>query len=375
MVTATPLICIFSVLCVSEVRYGGSGPRSPVIQILIRKPDGTMESHTDPGLLPQVAARPDSLYWALVEDESPETMDLLAKRFDLHPITADDLVNRNQAVKIEEFDSYAFLVFYALRGIQGDSLDTEEIHIVLTKNALLTSYRQPLEVVRRVFERCKGDPRLLTNGPDFLLYLVSDAVVDAYFPILDALEDEIDALEDAVIAAPVRSRMRRVFELKRALVGFRKLFSPERERFNALSRRDFPFIQPRTAVYFRDVHDHLVRAHEMTEAYRDFVTNIMDAYLAAVSNRLGQVMKQLTIIATIFMPLSFLTGFFGMNFTTIPFNNPWLLALAMAVMVCLPFGMLFLFLRAGWLSDEQRVTSLTRLRAWLRHRRGAIRRK
>lgn len=346
-----------------------------MIQILIRKPDGTVEIRTDPVALPQVATEPDTLFWVLVEGESPETMEALAKRFDLHPISADDLINRNQAVKIEEFDGYAFIVFYALRGIRSDTPDTEEIHVVLTKNALLTSYGQPLEVVRRVFERCKGDPRLLTNGPDFLLYLVSDAVVDAYFPILDALEDEIDDLEDAVIAAPVRSRMHRVFELKRVLVGFRKLFGPERERFNALSRRDFPFILPRTAVYFRDVHDHLVRAHEMTESYRDFVTNIMDAYLAAVSNRLGQVMKQLTIIATIFMPLSFLTGFFGMNFNHIPFSSPWLLVLALCAMACLPFAMLFLFLRAGWISDEQRVTSLARLRAWLRRRSAAGRRK
>jgi magnesium transporter len=345
-----------------------------MIQILIRRPDGSIESQTDPPALPAVAAQPECLFWIQAQGESPEALDLLAKRFTLHPVTAEDLVNRNQAVKIEEFENYAFLVLYALRKVTGDSLDTEEIHVVLTRNALLTAYAEPLDITRRMFERCKNDPRLLTNGPDFLLYLVSGAVVDAYFPILDALEDEIDELEDAVISAPARSRLQRIFELKRVLVELRKLIGPLRERFNTLSRRDFPYIQPRTAVYFRDVHDHLVRAHEMTEAYRDFVINVMEAYLASTSNRLGQVMKHLTIIATIFMPLSFLTGFFGMNFTGIPFDNAWLLALALLTMVGLPVGMLVLFLRAGWISDQHRITSLARLRAWLRHKRGPARR-
>jgi len=341
-----------------------------VIQLLIRRPDGSVESQTDPAALPQVSAQPDTLFWVQAVGESPEALEALARSFNLHPVTNEDLVNRNQRAKIEEFDTYAFIVMFALRRFVGDSLDTEEIHVILTKNALLTSYAEPLEIARRVFERCKSDPRLLTSGPDFLFYLLSDAVVDAYFPILDALEDEIDDLEDAVISSPARSRMRRIFELKRILVELRKLFSPERERFNALSRRDFPYIQPRTAVYFRDVHDHLVRAHEMTESYRDMVINVTDAYLAAASNRLGQVMKQLTIIATIFMPLSFLTGFFGMNFTGIPFHKPWLLLLAVGSMLLLPVTMFFLFLRAGWVTEGRRLTSPLRLRAWLRRRNG-----
>jgi len=346
-----------------------------VIQLLIRRPDGSVESLTDPESLPQVASHPDTVFWVQAVGESPEALEAIAKRFNLHPVTSEDLVNRNQAVKIEEFDSYAFIVFFALRRITEDTLDTEEIHVVLGKNALLTCHTEPLDITRRVFERCKNDPRLLTSGPDFLFYLLSDAVVDAYFPILDSLEDEIDGLEDAVIANPARSRMHRIFQLKRLLVELRKLFGPQRERFNTLSRRDFPFIQPRTAVYFRDIHDHLVRAHEMTESYRDLVINVMDAYLAAASNRLGQVMKQLTVIATIFMPLSFLTGFFGMNFTRIPFGSPWLLGLAIGAMLMLPMGMLLLFLRAGWISEERRITSLPRLRAWIRSLNGRARRR
>ena len=127
----------------------------------------------------------------------------------------------------------------------------------------------------------------------------------------------LQGLEDAVVAGPSPARLRRIFELKRVVVQLRKIVSPQREVYNSLSRRDYPHIDPRVAVYFRDVYDHLVRAFEVVDAYRDLISNTLDAYLAVVSNRLGQVMKQLTIITTIFMPLSFLTGFFGMNF-------PWL---------------------------------------------------
>lgn len=338
------------------------------MQILVRHPDGTLTTHADPEALPAVAEASDTLCWVHLEGEPAARLELLARRFGLHPITAEDLVNKGQRIKLEEFDSYAFLVLYALRGIQGDALDAEEVHIVLTRSALLTSHSLPLESLRRVFTRCQTDPRLLHHGPGFLLYLVSDAIVDACFPVLEGVEREIDTLEDAVITAPGRSRMHRIFELKRLLVELRKLVGPQRELLNTLSRRDFPYIDPRTAVYFRDVHDHLVRASEMIDACRDLAINVMEAYLAASSNRLGQVMKQLTIIATIFMPLSFLTGFFGMNFTGIPFQSPWLLAGSLAAMLGVPAGMLLFFLRQGWLTDGRRITSLGRLRAWL-HRR------
>jgi magnesium transporter len=139
--------------------------------------------------------------------------------------------------------------------------------------------------------------------------------------------------------------------------------------YNAVSRRDYPFIDARTAVYFRDVHDHLVRAFEIIDSYRDLIANTLEAYLACISNRLGQVMKQLTVIATIFMPLSFLTGFFGMNITAIPFDQPWLLWAVLAVTVALPVSMLLFFARRGWLTDDRRIRSWARLRAWLRRRR------
>ncbi len=338
-------------------------------RVLIRRSDGTMETTADLASLADALHDPQSTVWVDVEGESAESLAALAGQFDLHPVTLEDFVNRNQRPKIEEFEQYVFVVIHALRPIRDDELETDELHVALKRNCLLTVHDGPLHAVKRIFDRCAVDPRPLQNGTSFLLYLLSDAVVDGYFPVLDALGDEIDSLEDAVVETPARARMRRIFEIKRVVVQLRKIVSPQREVYNALSRRDYPYIDARTAVYFRDVHDHLVRAFEIIDSSRDLVANTLDAYLASISVRLGQVMKQLTVIATIFMPLSFLTGFFGMNFTRIPFDRAWLLALVLAMMAGLPVAMLILFARRGWLTDERRITSWARLRAWLRRRR------
>jgi magnesium transporter len=337
-------------------------------RILLRHGDGTVETPADLVGLTEVFADTTSTLWVDVEGEPADSLEALARHFDLHPVTLDDFIHRNQRPKIEEFDRYVFLVIHALRAIRGDRLETDELHLALWQNCLLTVHDRPLDAVKRVFDRCLADPRSVQPGASFLLYLVSDGVVDGYFPVLDALGDEIDALEGAVVTDPARHRLPQIFDLKRVVVQLRKIVSPQREVYNTLSRRDSPFIDSRTAVYFRDVHDHLVRAFEVIDAYRDLVANVLEAYLAAISNRRGQVMKQLTVIATIFMPLSFLTGFFGMNFTGIPFTQTWLLALALAMMVGLPVGMLLFFVRRGWLADDRRITTWRRLRAWLRQR-------
>ncbi len=337
-----------------------------MLRVLVRHGDGRIETGVELSSLSNAVRDPRSTLWVDAEAEPAEA---LGAQFELHPITVEDLVHKDQRPKIEEFDRYIFLVIHALRAIRGDELETDELHIALKPNCILTVHDRPLDAVKRVFDRCVSDPRALQNGTSFLLYILSDAVVDGYFPVLDTLGDEIDALEDAVVQAPGRARMQRIFEVKRVVVQLRKVVSPQREVYNAVSRRDYPFIDARTAVYFRDVHDHLVRAFEVIDSYRDLVANTLDAYLASISNRLGQVMKQLTVIATIFMPLSFLTGFFGMNFAGIPYDRPWLLGIVLAIMMGLPVAMLLLFARRGWLTEDHRLTSWSRLRAWLRRRR------
>ena len=338
-------------------------------KILIRHSDGTVQAGADLASMTVALRDPGSLVWVEMEGEPPNALQELSSQFDLHPVTVEDFINKKQRPKVEEFDHYTFLVVHALRSTGGNKVETDEVHIIIKSNALLTVHDRPLYAVKLVSDRFMTDSGFLRNGPSFLLYLLSDALVDAYFPVLDALGDEIDALEDAVVTYPARARMHRIFELKRVLVQLRKIVSPQREVFNALSRRDSLLIESKAAVYFRDVHDHLVRAYEIVDSYRDLVANTLDAYLAATSNRLGMVMKQLTVIATIFMPLSFLTGFFGMNFTSIPYDRPWLFAMLLMVMLGLPIAMVIVFARRGWIATHRRSTRRSRLRSWLGLRR------
>lgn len=330
-----------------------------MLTILVRVADGHIERRPDLASLTGDLADPKRLVWVDAEAESSTSLARLADLFALHPVTLDDFVNRNQRPKVEEFEHYLFLVVHALRAVRGDVLESEELHVALLPRVIVSVHAGPLEAVTQLQHRLQSDPHSIPDGPSFLLYHLSDTVVDAVYPILDALGDEIDVLEDAVLASPTPAWMDRIFQTKRLLVQLRKVVSPQREVYNALSRRDHPYIDPHVAVYFRDVHDHLVRAYEVVDSYRDLVGNMLDAYLATVSNRLGQVMKQLTIIATIFMPLSFLTGFFGMNFQAIPFDRPWLFWAMLLLTAGVPAFMLGLFLRRGWIGEDRSASPRT----------------
>lgn len=320
---------------------------------------------------------PHALLWLDLEGIDEGEVQWLGRAFGFHPLALEDCLHLNQRSKIEEYEAYAFAVLYAFRsdppphpspsseipppsplskrGEKGDlrgRVGVEELHVFLSRRFLVTVHALPSEPLNRIWERCGKEPKLLGHGPSFILHLLSDAIVDAYFPLLDELGEEIDELEDAVIRSPTRAQLTRLFALKKDLILCRKVISQKREVYNALSRRDYPFIDHKTALYFRDVYDHLLRASETIESYRDLLGSILEAYLTAISNRLNDIMKRLTIIATIFMPLSFIVGFFGMNFALIPWGSQVLFLLTLLAVFALPFGMLVWFAKKGWLRKE-----------------------
>ncbi|HUS14831.1 MAG TPA: CorA family divalent cation transporter, partial [Chloroflexia bacterium] len=190
----------------------------------------------------------------------------------------------------------------------------------------------------------------LAHGPDYLLYQVLDDTVDSFFATLEATAEQIDFLEDTVIDRPDRGLLEDTFTVKRNLVTIRRMVTPMREALNSLSTPGGGFIRPANQIYFRDVHNLLVAVYEIADAQRDSTGGVLDAYLSSVNNTLSMVMKRMTIIATIFMPLSFLVGFGGMNFAGfIPFNDPVAFWLLMASLVIVPAGMLLWFYRSKWL--------------------------
>lgn len=334
-------------------------------RVFYRDNNGKVEERTDSTSLSELLKDPHACLWVDLEAEPPEALEAVGREFSLHPVTIEDLVHRNQRPKLEEFDSYIFIVTHGLRSIQGEEVVTDEFNFALGDNWILSAHDGHVEAMKRVYDQVVATAKASDGGASFILYRMSDLLVDSYFPALDALEEQTDTLEDHVVERPTQARLQQIFALKRVLVHLRKLVSPQREVYNALSRRDHPYIDPKAAAYFRDLHDHLIRANEIVESYRDLVSNMLDAYLATISNRLNEVMKRLTLLATIFMPITFITGFFGMNFTAMPFSWNWLFWITIAATVITPLAMLVWFVRSGWIGEGGADKGLPRLLAWL----------
>lgn len=331
--------------------------------------NGQVEERVDLPPLSELLQDPLACLWVDLEGGSPESLEALGRHFSLHPLTVEDLVHKNQRPKLEEFEDYIFVVVHGLRPGEAEEVPADEVDIALGRNWILSVHDGPIDAIKRAYDQVVGKPKTQEASASFVLYRISDLLVDSYFPALDALEEEIDDLEDDVVQRPTQERLHQIFVLKRALVHLRKLVSPQREVYNALSRRDYPYLDPKSAAYFRDLHDHLIRANEIVESYRDLVSNMLDAYLATISNRLNDVMKRLTLIATIFMPITFITGFFGMNFAKMPYAWSGLFWATMVAMAITPLAMLIWFIRSGWIAEEDAERHLPRFISWLFPRR------
>jgi len=296
------------------------------------------------------------LRWIDLRSPDARDLELLRGRFDFHPLTIEDCSHLDQRPKLEEYRDHIFLVTqgFACKQERVRELELLELHTFLGERFLVTVHAGDLAPLESAWNRVAGEPQLIERGVDFVYYLVADGLVDATFPILDRIADELDDLEDAVLGSPRRSDLQRIFELKRHLVTMRRVLSPQRDVLGLLTRRVDKRIGERTAIYLRDVYDHLVRINEAIEANRDLLGNALEAYLSAVGQRTNEIVKHLTILSAIFLPLAFLVGFFGQNFDNLPWFEDWVhsdvLMWGMAV-TCLgvPIAMLAWFKHKDWL--------------------------
>jgi len=227
-------------------------------RVFYRDKDWKVEEGIDLPRLRELLKASHPCLWVDLEGEPSEALEAVAREFGLHPVTIEDLVHRNQRPKLEEFDSYIFIVTHGLRSIQGEEVVTDEFNFALGDNWILSAHDGHVEAMKRVYDQVVATPKAFDGGASFILYRMSDLLVDSYFPALDALEEQTDTLEDDVVQRPTQARLQQIFALKRVLVHLRKLVSPQREVYNALSRRDHPYIDPKSAAYFRDLHDHLI---------------------------------------------------------------------------------------------------------------------
>ena len=270
----------------------------------------------------------------------------------IHPLVLEDILNTEQRPKTEDFGSYLFIVLKMLRTRTGAAITTEQISLILGDNFVI-SFQEGFEgdVFNPIRERIRGGKgRIRSLGADYLAYSLIDAVVDDYFVALEKIGEEIEELETEVVANPTRETQRRIHRLKRTMIFLRKAVWPLREVISGLERRDSALIREGTIVYFRDVYDHTVQAIDTIETFRDILSGMLDIYLSSLSNRTNEVMKVLTIIATLFMPLTFIAGLYGMNFRHMPeLEWPWGYPAVLLLMLAVSAGMLIFFRRRKWL--------------------------
>ena len=298
-------------------------------------------------------------FWADVEGVDDAALSLLRDTLGFHPLAVEDAEHFGQRPKIDMYDDFALLVVYGTTA--GAHL--EEVHCFYTERYLVTVHHDPCPDFAGLVERLGRRPESVPSHV-MLLYRVVDTLVDGYFPVLSNLDDEIDELEDEILQRPTEDQLGRLFDMKRSLIALRKVVTPQRDMFASLlgSGDTLPGMTPDAERYFRDLYDHLIRISDLVDSYRDLMSGALDTHLSTVSNRLNVVMKQLTIIATIFLPLSFLTGFFGQNFGWMVnriTSLPVFLGAGVGLQVLVVVGLLALFRRRGWLSSDGTVPPAT----------------
>jgi len=288
--------------------------------------------------------------WLDIADPQSAEIELVASELELHPLAVEDARNRHQRPKVDEYDDHYFIVVYGLEEPSPDVIEQRELSIFVKHNAIVTVHDGQLAALQTV-ERRFREGKLATTG--LLLHAILDTIVDSYFDILDGLGDRVELLETMVIDGDMRdsnTAIRELFRLKRDLLAIRKVIAPERDVAATLVRGDIRELREAgRRAYFQDLYDHIIRVTDEIDTFRDLVSNVVDAHLAAVSNRLNEVMKVLTSIATVLLILGVVTGFFGQNWTFIDYSDPRLFWAAMIFMVVAAVGTAWYFKRKGWL--------------------------
>lgn len=291
------------------------------------------------------------IFWVDLESPSiPESL-VLSDTLGFHPLSVEDAMSSLQFPKVEAYDGYLYVVLHDIDfSASHRGFKTHDVDFFLGPNYLVTVHATPSRAIGDLHEHCPRNPRILADGPVALFHRIVDAMVDHYRPEIEELEDRLDELENSVFNHPTRDLVREILEKKRDVASLRRVTTPQRDVIARLARREFVDISTEMAFRFRDVHDHLVRIADDALLFQDRITGILEAYLSNVSNRLNEVMKVLTVVSTIFMPLTLLTGLYGMNVELPHFPGGlaaqfwWLFGLAVAVVVV----MLVVFRRRHW---------------------------
>lgn len=294
---------------------------------------------------------PNMVMWMNVDGiHKVELIEAIGKKYNIHPLTLEDIANTAQRPKFEDYDNYVVSIMKMI--YYEEELKSEQLAIVLMKGMVISFQEvhggDAFDLIRNRLRTGKG--RIRKMGADYLAYALIDAVVDYYFSILEKIGDKIEELEEDLIASPTKETMQQLHYMKREMIFLRKAVWPIRELISNLERSETELITPSTDIYLRDLHDHAVRVIDTVETYRDLLSGMMDIYLSSVSNKMNEVMKVLTIITTIFVPVTFIAGVYGMNFDNMPeLHSKWGYEFTWGVMLTIIFSLLIYFRRKKWM--------------------------
>jgi magnesium transporter len=293
----------------------------------------------------------DEYFWLDLTDPDEDDVTALGEVFSFHPLALEDMRKRRQRPKLDDFGDYMFLVYYGAGEGRGGEIALEEVHAFLSGGYIVTAHQGACVALEEAHERLKAQtPR----SEQFVVYRVLDGLTDTFFPVLDDLDDRLERLDGEIFDRPQPSQLEEIVSLRRQLVELRRVVTPQRD---LLARGvddilEIPGLEADSRNYFRDVYDHAIRISDQIDSYRDLLAGTRDAYLSVVSNRLNQITKQLTVVATIFLPLSFLVGFFGQNFRWLVVNidsEADFIVLGLGSLVLSVIGLLFWFRRGSFL--------------------------
>lgn len=317
---------------------------------VVRRPNGVLEEGLDAFQIAKAIGEAETVGWLDLQDPSAEEVAALESLFGIHTLALEDARNPETRPKIEEYESFLFVVTRAVNHNPGeDALDLVPLFAFLNRSVIVTIHARPMRAVANAIERLRKHPELVREGPDRLLHHLLDQVVDYYFPFVDKLEDRIEALEDEVFSEPGPDLLERIFAARKEVVLLRRSLHPLREVTTTLMS-GMPYIDPELRPFFRDVYDHVLRILDELETNRDILTGLLESYLSQVSNRMNAVMKRLTTLATIGLPFTVISGYFGMNFKVMPWlEDTWGVVAATALMAGVSLGVYSFFRWRDWL--------------------------
>jgi len=300
-------------------------PAQPRVWSCYNDPTGQMRLDLSPDEIARALAAGDGTLWVDIDTRDAAKVSMLGDIFHFHPLAIEEAVNPESRVKLEEFDQYVLLIVRTVAFCEDTDdpydLDTANISFFLGKNYLVTVHgadTNPVDSTRQLLTR---KPELATHGPAKLMHAIVDQAVDAYFPIIDRLDEFMDSVEEKIFAQFDQGVLREVFAVKRLVLTLRRHLAPERDAMSILTNRPSTLLTPDTQIYFRDIYDHVLRIYDSLENFRDLLSSTQESYLTQVSNRLGMATKALGVVATVTLPFVVVSGMWGMNFERIPLHN------------------------------------------------------